>query len=277
VEDELNYNHYFKNRDNLYQVMTNQTYDAETFTFSSTPGVLGPALQKDMPGIRETARATRGQRNPLSKGEKSVYADGIMVDSSFFKMLNFEFIYGNAAKPFDQLYSVVLNERMAMKMFNSTNVVGQTIKLNNDKEYVITAVYKSFPANTRFEKIDWLTNFEIFFRQQAWLKQWDANGVQTFVTVEPGTDIKALIKLDVFIRKKTPDHSPPDIAFSNDWRLRAILSMAYRAAENQTGKYVQHNCSDHHAACLYKFYEPGYCEVRTKGKGSGRKKGAGIR
>jgi len=225
VEDELNFNHYFKNRDNLYQVMTNQTYDAETFTFMSTPGVLGPALQKDMPGIRETARATWNQRNPLSKGEKSVYADGIMVDSSFFKMFNFEFIYGNAAKPFDQLYSVVLNERMAMKMFNTINVVGQTVKLNNDKEYVITAVYKTFPANTRFEKIDWFTNFEIFFRQQTWLKQWDANGVQTFVTVEPGTDIKALNKkLDGFIREKGNNPqiiARPTLLAANDWRLRS--------------------------------------------------------
>jgi len=225
VEDELNFNHYFKNRDNLYQVMTNQTYDAETFTFMSTPGVLGPALQKDMPGIRETARATWNQRNPVSKGEKSVYADGIMVDSSFFKMFNFEFIYGNAAKPFDQLYSVVLNERMAMKMFNTINVVGQTVKLNNDKEYVITAVYKTFPANTRFEKIDWFTNFEIFFRQQTWLKQWDANGVQTFVTVEPGTDIKALNKkLDGFIREKGNNPqiiARPTLLAANDWRLRS--------------------------------------------------------
>ncbi len=85
VEDELTYNHYFKNRDNLYQVMTNQTYDAETFTFASTPGLLGPSLQKEMPGIEATARATWGQRSTITKGEKSLNADGIMVDSSFFK------------------------------------------------------------------------------------------------------------------------------------------------------------------------------------------------
>jgi putative ABC transport system permease protein len=225
VEDELNYNHYFKNRDNLYQVMTNQTYDAETFTFGSTPGLLGPALPKDMPGILSSARATWGQRNPLTKGEKSVNADGMMVDSSFFKMFGFEFIYGNASKPFEQLYSIVLNERMAMKMFNTTNVVGQTVKLNNDKEYVISAVYKTFPANTRFEKLDWLTNFDIFFSQNEWLKQWGNNGIQTFVTVAAGTDIKALNKkLDGFIRLKGNDEhliARPVLLAANDWRLRS--------------------------------------------------------
>ncbi len=225
VEDELTYNHYFKNKDNLYQVMTNQTYDAETFTFGATPGLLAPALTKDMPGILSSARATWGQRNPLTKGEKSLNADGMMVDSSFFKMFNFEFIYGNASRPFDQLYSVVLNERMAMKMFNSTNVIGQTIKLNNDREYVVSAVYKTFPANTRFEKLDWLTSFDIFFKQNDWLKEWGNNGIQTFVTVAPGTDIKALNKkLDGFIRLKANNNeiiARPVLLAANDWRLRS--------------------------------------------------------
>ena len=140
-------------------------------------------------------------------------------------MFGFEFIYGNASKPFEQLYSIVLNERMAMKMFNTTNVVGQTVKLNNDKEYVISAVYKTFPANTRFEKLDWLTNFDIFFSQNEWLKQWGNNGVQTFVTVAPGTDIKALNKkLDGFIRLKGNDEhliARPVLLSANDWRLRS--------------------------------------------------------
>ncbi len=223
VEDELTYNHYFKNRDNLYQVMTNQTYDAETFTFASTPGLLGPSLQKEMPGIEATARATWGQRSTLTKGEKSLNADGIMVDSSFFKMLNFKVIKGNAANPFEELYSIVLNERLAKKMFNSTDVVGQTIKLENDKEYVISAVYKTFPANTRFEKLDWLINFDIFFKRNEWLLQWGNNGIQTFVSLKPGTDVKALNKkLDGYIRTKGQDIiARPVLLAANDWRLRS--------------------------------------------------------
>ena len=70
VEDELNYNHYFKNRDNLYQVMTNQTYDAETFTFGSTPGLLGPALPKDMPGILSSAQGYLGTKKSINQRRK---------------------------------------------------------------------------------------------------------------------------------------------------------------------------------------------------------------
>ena len=226
VEDELTFNHYFKNRDNLYQVMTNQTYDAETFTFASTPGLLGPSLQKEMPGISQTARTTWPQRNPLAKGEKSLAADGMMVDSSFFTMLGFEFINGNATKPFEQLYSIVLNERMAMKMFNSTDIIGQTVKMNNDKEYVITAVFKTFPANARFESFDWFTNFDIFFKSNDWLMHWGNNGIQTFVTLKPGTDVIALNKkLDGYIKTKGENMiARPVLLSANDWRLRSNFS-----------------------------------------------------
>ena len=226
VEDELTFNHYFKNRDNLYQVMTNQTYDAETFTFASTPGLLGPTLQKEMPGIKQTARTTWPQRNPLTKGEKSLTADGMMVDSSFFSMLGFEFINGNAAKPFEQLYSIVLNERMAMKMFNSTNVIGQTVKMNNDQEYVVSAVFKHIPSNTRFENFDWFTNFDIFFKRNEWLLHWGNNGIQTFVTLNPGTDVKALNKkLDGYIKTKEEGIiARPVLLSANDWRLRSNFS-----------------------------------------------------
>ena len=226
VEDELTFNHYFKNRDNLYQVMTNQTYDAETFTFLSTPGLLGPTLPKDMPEISHTARTTWLQRNPIAKGEKSLAADGMMVDSSFFSMLGFEFINGNAAKPFEQLYSIVLNERMALKMFNTTNVIGQTVKMNNDREYVVSAVFKSFPTNTRFENIDWYTNFDIFFKNNEWLLNWGNNGIQTFVTLKPGTDVKALNKkIDGYIKTKGEGIiARPVLLSANDWRLRSNFS-----------------------------------------------------
>ena len=38
VEDELNFNHNFSKRDNLYQIYENQTYEGKISTFHATPG-----------------------------------------------------------------------------------------------------------------------------------------------------------------------------------------------------------------------------------------------
>src|SRR3982751_6841374 len=77
VEDELTFNHYFSNRDNLYKVKDRQTYDGTTFTFDATPGPLAQGIKSEIPGIKNTARSTWGDRSLFSLGEKSIYEQGL--------------------------------------------------------------------------------------------------------------------------------------------------------------------------------------------------------
>lgn len=223
VEDELTYNSYFKKKDQLYQVMESQTYDGQTFTFAAVPGPLAPAIQNEVPGIKMAVRTSWGERALLSKDDRAMYADGVHVEPGFFSLFNFEFIKGNSTTAFSQLHSIVLNERMAKKLFNTTDVVGKTVKLDNEQEYIIGGVYKSFPDNTRFEKIDWLVPFEIFFKKSEWLQYWGNNAIQTFVELHPEANV-ALInkKLFGFISgKDTTAIAKPLLLSANDWRLRS--------------------------------------------------------
>ena len=54
VEDEVNWDSFNSKKDRLYYVRENQKYDTYTATFSSTPGLLAPAMQSEMPGIANT-------------------------------------------------------------------------------------------------------------------------------------------------------------------------------------------------------------------------------
>ena len=58
VEDELTFNQYFSNRDNLYKIKDRQTYDGTTFTFDATPGPMAAGIKAEIPGIKNTARTT---------------------------------------------------------------------------------------------------------------------------------------------------------------------------------------------------------------------------
>src|SRR6187399_1441294 len=58
VENELNYDQFNTKKDILYYVRENQKYDTYTATFGSTPGVLAPAMQTEIPGIANTCRTT---------------------------------------------------------------------------------------------------------------------------------------------------------------------------------------------------------------------------
>src|ERR1700761_4425666 len=75
VEHEVNYDSNNAKKNQLYIVRENQKYDTYVFTHSSTPGVLGPAMQAELPGIVNTCRTSEGGTSLLfGSGDKSVFA-----------------------------------------------------------------------------------------------------------------------------------------------------------------------------------------------------------
>ncbi len=193
IEDEVNYNDYFSNKENLYKIKDHQTYDGTTFTFDATPGPLAAGIKNEIPGIKRTARTTWGDQALVSLGEKNIYQQGLFVDSSFLSMFQLEFTKGNAESSFSQLHSIVISEKMADKFFNSTDVLGKTLKLDNNHDYVIGGVFKDLPENVSFA-FTWLAPFKVFENKNDWLARWGNNGVVTYVQTEPNANISTINK-----------------------------------------------------------------------------------
>jgi putative ABC transport system permease protein len=205
VEDELTFNHYFSNRDNLYKAKDRQTYDGNTFTFDATPGPIAPAIKAEIPGIKNTARSTWGNSLLFSLKDKPIYEQGLYVDPPFLTMFQLQFIQGNAQNAFAQLHALVISETMANKFFGSVNVIGKMLKVDNKDDYVITGVIKDLPKNVSF-RFNWLSPFKVYEDQNKWLQQWGANSLLTYVETEPNADITAINKkLDGFVQTKQKD------------------------------------------------------------------------
>ncbi|MGI8634791.1 MAG: ABC transporter permease, partial [Segetibacter sp.] len=132
VEDEVNFDKFNLKKDRLFFVRVNQQYDTYTATFGSSPGVMGPAMKADIPGIANTCRVTEDQTSLLFNiGDRAVYASGKYVESTLFNMFTMPFAEGNAKNAFSQLYSIVITEKTAKKFFgNERNVVGKTVRVN---------------------------------------------------------------------------------------------------------------------------------------------------
>jgi predicted permease len=220
VEDELTYNHYFSNRDNLYIIKDQQTYDGTTFTFDATPGPLAQGIKTEIPGIKNTARSTWGDQLLFSVGDKNIYDQGNYVDAPFLSMFQLQFIKGNAATAFNQLYSLVVNETMAKKFFGTTDVVGKSLKVNNKQDYIITGVIKDLPKNVSFN-FHWLAPFKIYEDDNTWLKDWGSNGIVTYVETENNANANAINKkLHGYIQTKAPGAiAKMSIYPMNRWRL----------------------------------------------------------
>jgi putative ABC transport system permease protein len=190
VEDELTFNHYFSNRANLYKVKGQQTYGGTTFTFDETPGLLAEGIKAEIPGIKNTARTSDNTLLFAAK-DNPIYEQGLYVDPSFLTMFNLEFVQGNAKTAFVQLYSLVISQKMANKLFGTTQVVGRTLKVDNTQDYLIAGVFKDLPENVSFN-FNWLAPFQVFLDQKKWLEYWVNNGILTYVETGSNADVAAI-------------------------------------------------------------------------------------
>ena len=222
VEDELHYNNYNLKKAQLYSVKVNENYSAGILTNSSTPGLLGPAIGKDIPGIVNTCRRSEGTENMLfTIGEKKIYTGGCYAEASLFSMFTLPFVEGNPKNPFPQVHSIVLTEKTAKKFFgHSDNVLGKTLNLDNKQDYIVSGVLKDLPENSSLQ-FDWVAPFEIYYKQSDWLWRWENNSLTTYVQLDPGADVSSVNKqLANYIQRYVPKSITHLFLFAmKDWRL----------------------------------------------------------
>jgi putative ABC transport system permease protein len=220
VEDELTFNHYFSNRDNLYKIKDRQTYDGQTFTFDATPGKLAQGILAEIPGIKNTARTTWRDNLLFTLDDKSIYERGLYADASFLSMFGLRFLEGNPKNAFTQLHSLVITQAMAKKFFGTTNAIGKSLKVDNKHDYIVTGVIEDLPENVSFE-FHWLAPFKIYEDQNPWLQFWGNNGIITYVETHPGANISTINnKLHNYVAQKQEGAlAKMSIYPMNRWRM----------------------------------------------------------
>lgn len=193
VENEMSYDNYFANKDDLYKVKTFLPNDNNINTYDATSGLLAASMATDIPSVKNLSRSSVSLQKLFSSSEKNLYAKGNYIDPSFLDMFKLKFLKGSASTAFNQMYSVVLTQKLANKIFGSTEgIIGKRIKIDNDREYVVNGIIENLP-NTSFD-FEWLLSFKIYEQENDWLKYWASIGVNTYAELEPNTDITAINK-----------------------------------------------------------------------------------
>ena len=221
VQDELTFNHNFEKRDNVYKVYENQTYEGKISTFKATPGLMAKAMVTDIPGVKNAARLSGTSASLFALGEKAINEQGDYADKEILSILNIPFVRGNASSALQELHSVVINETMAGKFFGDSDPIGKTLKMNSDKEFTVTGVFKDLPKNSTLQ-FHWLVPMANIDHTQPWMTMWGANWARTYVELEPSASIAPINqKLSNYISSKT-NNTNSTVCFlfaMNDWNL----------------------------------------------------------
>ena len=184
VVDELSYDKYNANANRIYRIDADISFNGSQVNFAVAPEPLGAALLKDNPQVEQIARLNYQGDISIKKGNQFVQDhNAVFADSTFFKVFTVPMIEGDPVTALKEPNSIVIDETTAQKYFNSTNVVGKTLYVDNSTNCKITGVIKDIPKQSHFH-FSFIRPLIDTYRGNA--DEWLSNNVQTYILVKPG-------------------------------------------------------------------------------------------
>ncbi len=148
LRNETSYDQHFTNADQIYRLGVEYTFDDKVDQFANGPRPLAKTLHDEFPQVQAHTRivgvnglfthsALLKTAEGLVKTEQAFYAD-----STYFQVFEHKFITGNPASALNNPNSLVVSDKLALKLFNSLDVLGKTLKIDNQLEVQITGVFR---------------------------------------------------------------------------------------------------------------------------------------
>ncbi len=201
VTDELSYDKYNKKADRIYRVDGDLQFGGNHFILAVVPEPMGPTLKKDYPEVEQYVRFRGYGGFLVKKGNENVHEEKVIyVDSTLFDVFTLPMIAGDPKTALKDPNSVVITEKIAIKYFNTIDVVGKSLVINDTGNLKITGVIKNIPSQSHF-------NFDFFVSLngsiQSWeVNSWLSNNENTYIVLKKGADPKVLeSKFSAFVEK----------------------------------------------------------------------------
>ncbi|MBL7698217.1 MAG: ABC transporter permease [Chitinophagaceae bacterium] len=229
ITDEKNVDKYNEKDTQLYQVMTNIKTESGIKTIPGTAGLLGTTLSKEIPDIEYSVSVLPASWFPfqgvVTNGDTKVKGRGEYVSRNYFDAFTVDFVEGNKLSLFDNKSSVAVSEELAKKLFNSTEVIGKTIKWDQSEfggSFIISGVFKMLPASAT-DQFDLMFNYDLVLERRPNLLDWRNSDPNTFIIVRKGTDIAQLNnKIRDFQQKR--DNATEKVLFATKFSDRYLYS-----------------------------------------------------
>jgi putative ABC transport system permease protein len=149
IRDELSYDKWIPNAQNIYRAEISLLFPGEPpIISSSTPFVLGPTIQANLPEVEAETHITP-QNSTVKVGDRQFSERINSVDPNFFGIIQLPLIEGVAANMFSQPDSVVLSETAARKYFGSAEALSRAITIDAKHLMTVTGVMRDLPHNTQ--------------------------------------------------------------------------------------------------------------------------------
>lgn len=188
IVDEVSYDHFHEGNDRIYRVMSNHTFTEGIETMDDTPGPLSPALAS-LPEVDHTCRVIRfGVRPVFTIRNEEYFAEGMYADPSVLQVFTIPIVAGDLKTPLSGTNDIMVSERFAAKYFPEGNAVGSAVRMDNETDLRITAVFQDMPGPSTL-KFEFILPFARYADGDPYVDEWGAwSGGETFVKLHRKED-----------------------------------------------------------------------------------------
>ena len=188
VRHELSYDRFHERAEDIYRMNFVATSGGNVARINLTPTALIGTLNDNIPEIETGARLYNyaifqpmvvKADDQLFQEDKFYYAD-----STFFQVFSFPLISGNPDKALVDPGSILISEKIAMKYFGNSDVLGRELEVNT-RNFKITGVMKDFPENSHFHA-DLIASFSSTSASKEEI--WGSANYGTYVMLQEGAN-----------------------------------------------------------------------------------------
>lgn len=227
VAHEFSFDRYHDQSQRIFKVLSHVGSNGSYETYDAAAAGMDVS---SIPEIIQHAPLIQGNRWPnelcfrVKETDECIYLNGVYSTASLFSILNITIISGerdSIAKPF----TIAISEDMARRLFNSTDAIGKTLKIDTWFDVTITSVFKDIPSNSTLP-FDFVMPIEVFQKLRGLpTDQLAANFfptlVKTGVDLHAATLTKKLNEPAVLTERLKTEKVSYSAFPLTDWRLKS--------------------------------------------------------
>ncbi|TDB65917.1 ABC transporter permease [Arundinibacter roseus] len=155
TKEELSFDTYHQNRDEIYRVGLTATFDGESSEWASVPNIVGPTMSQEIPEIKAFTRLLYHSfgKTAFVNSQEVKFAEKKLYwsDPGLFTIFDIPLVQGNPKTALDAPNKIILSQSTARKYFGDENPVGKLLSVDHDLNVTVSGVYQDFPQNSTLD------------------------------------------------------------------------------------------------------------------------------
>ncbi|MBD2701182.1 ABC transporter permease [Spirosoma sp. BT702] len=196
--DELTFDQQHRNASRMYRVIEHKNVKGEGTTVAAGSYKLAEESKKNIAEVEKTARIRRTGRANLINPENPVnFQETVTIaDENLLQLFDFPLLEGDKNTALKEPNSIILNEDLAMRLFDKTQVMGKTLKFGfMDSPLKVTGILKNHPRNSSFDFNSVISDASFYnadYYKQTMASDWSSSSFSVFVLLKPNTNSESV-------------------------------------------------------------------------------------